>query len=292
VLTASAAPRYAPLATAAVVACMFGAMLVWELARPLRRSVERKTVRIARNLTNGGLSLLVAVILQTLVVVPVAQWTFQHRVGLLNTIDVPGALNVAIALLLLDYTLWIWHWASHRVPFLWRFHLVHHIDRDLDASTALRFHFGEHGLSTFYRAAQIAVIGASPLAVWIWQLVLFASIFFHHANVALPVRVERVLVRLLVTPRMHGIHHSTALNETNSNWSSILAVWDYLHGTILLSVPQRDVVIGVPAYQQPRDVTIGRTLALPFVKQRGDFLREDGTIALRDVPPHTRQLAE
>lgn len=87
---------------------------------------------------------------------------------------------------MLDYTLWFWHFANHRIAFLWRFHLVHHIDRDLDSSTALRFHFGEHALSIVYRVVQIVVIGASPLALWIWQLTLFASNLFHHANIELP----------------------------------------------------------------------------------------------------------
>jgi sterol desaturase/sphingolipid hydroxylase (fatty acid hydroxylase superfamily) len=156
----------------------------------------------------------------------------------------------------------------HRVPFLWRFHLVHHVDRDLDASTALRFHAGEHVLSVAYRAAQIVVIGADPLAVWIWQIILFVSILFHHSNVRLPARWERVVVRLVVTPRMHGIHHAQREEWTNSNWSSILTCWDFLHRT-MRRVPDEEIVIGVPAYADPTEVTIGRILTLPF-RRRGD----------------------
>ena len=175
--------------------------------------------------------------------------------------------------MLLDYTLWWWHWANHRVPFLWRFHLVHHVDRDLDASTALRFHFGELALSLPVRAAQMAIIGVDSQTLWLWQTILFASILFHHGNLRLPVRLERVLVRLIVTPRMHGIHHSNRRDETDSNWSSLLSAWDYLHRTMRLDVAQPEITIGVPAYSDPSDVTLGKMLLLPFRRQRRDWER-------------------
>ena len=169
--------------------------------------------------------------------------------------------------MLLDYTLWFWHYANHRVPFLWRFHLVHHADRDLDGSTAFRFHFGEHALSVPVRALQVAAIGVEPGALWVFQVVLLASVVFHHSNVRLPVGLERVLVRFVVTPRMHGIHHSIVREETDSNWSSGLTVWDRLHGTLRLDVPQEEITIGVPAFREPEQVTLGRSLALPFERQ-------------------------
>ncbi len=232
--------KSAQLITAAVVAFVFGTMLVLERLRPLRRTVEPKPRRIARNLTTGALALAVVTLLGAPLLDPLSRWIMARHIGILNLAGATGAAHLVLAILLLDYTLWFWHFANHRLAFLWRFHLVHHVDRDLDSSTALRFHFGEHALSMFYRAVQIIVIGASPAAVWTWQLIVFASILFHHGNVALPPRLERWLVRVIVTPRMHGIHHSDQFSETDSNWSSLLSVWDYLHGTILLSVPQRD----------------------------------------------------
>ena len=269
------------LITATVIVAVFGAMLLLELRRPLRRSVESKPRRIVRNLTTATTALAVSILLQTPLLVPVSQWTLTRRIGLLNTFAMPSALRTIIAVVLLDYTLWFWHYANHRVPFLWRFHVVHHIDRDMDASTALRFHFGEQALSILYRGAQIVAIGATPFAVWAWQAILFGSILFHHSNVELPIAWERRLVRVIVTPRMHGIHHSDRLNETNSNWSSLLSWWDYLHRTIILGVPQNSVTIGVPAYRNPSDVTIGRILLLPFRRQRLDFHLSDGSISMR-----------
>ena len=278
-LSVTQPPRFGAVITASVIVVVFAAMLILELRRPLRRSVESKSRRLVRNLTTGAAALAISTLLQTPLVVPVSRWLLARRIGLLNAIAMPAALQTLLSVVLLDYTLWFWHYANHRVPLLWRFHLVHHVDRDLDASTALRFHFGEQALSIVYRCVQIAVIGATPLAVWIWQAILFASILFHHSNVELPIAWERRLVRFIVTPRMHGIHHSDRLDETNSNWSSLLSWWDYLHHTIILGVPQKSVTIGVPAYQSPSDVTIGRILVIPFIRQRRDFHLSDGSIS-------------
>jgi len=153
---------------------------------------------------------------------------------------------------------------------------VHHVDRDLDASTALRFHFGEMALSVFFRMAQVRLLGVSPTAASVWQTLLLASIAFHHSNLRLPPHIERRLVRFIVTPRMHGIHHSDHRDETNTNWSSLFSWWDRLHGTLRLDIPQDAIEIGVPAYQDPRDVTVGRIIVLPFVEQRDDWMDEAG----------------
>jgi sterol desaturase/sphingolipid hydroxylase (fatty acid hydroxylase superfamily) len=275
----------------AVVGGFFAALVVLETLRPLRPSVERKPRRVARNLGLAGLGAAVLSLLQAPLLVPVADWARRGQLGLLNWLDLPRGVEIAAAVLLLDYTLWHWHWLNHRVPLLWRFHLVHHVDLDLDASTALRFHFGELALSVVYRLLQVVAIGADPFAVALWQLLLVASILFHHSNLRLPAGVERVLVRFVVTPRMHGIHHSDYENETNSNWSSLLSAWDYLHGTLLLSVPQRAIAIGVPAYRDPREVTLRKVLAQPFREQRDDW-RDAGGIRRRDHLPPTARLAE
>jgi sterol desaturase/sphingolipid hydroxylase (fatty acid hydroxylase superfamily) len=177
-------------------------------------------------------------------------------------------MEVTLAVVLLDYTLYLWHVLTHRVPFLWRFHVAHHVDLDLDASTALRFHFGELAISTVWRAAQVALIGVSPLSFSVWQTFLLLSVLFHHSNVRLPIEVERKLNLLFVTPRMHGIHHSIVREETDSNWSSGLTVWDWLHGTLRLNVPQYEITIGVPAYREAEEVGLAQVLKMPFARQR------------------------
>ena len=206
------------------------------------------------------------------------------------TLGLPAWLETCAAVLLLDYTLYLWHILVHKVPFLWRFHQPHHVDLDLDASTALRFHFGEMVLSVPWRAAQILLIGSSPLSLSVWQTATLMEVIFHHSNLELDPETERRLCRWIVTPRMHGIHHSMVPEETNSNWSSGLALWDRLRGTLRLNAPQHDVTVGVPAYRHPRDVTLPKVLGMPFGKQRDSWtLPGDGRPARK---PHAELVDE
>jgi len=136
-----------------------------------------------------------------------ADLTQAKRWGLLPRLRLPSLVRGLLGLLALDYTLYWWHFLTHRVPLLWRFHQVHHSDRDMDATTALRFHFGEIAISVLFRAGQMLVIGPTPLTVAVWQVFLFLCILFHHSNVRLSLPFERHLARILITPRLHGIHH-------------------------------------------------------------------------------------
>ena len=261
-------------------------LFLWiETLRPLRRRKEDRMIRLGRNVSTAGLGFATVELLQTPILLPVSSWVTDRGFGLLSWIGARGALRLVLTILLMDYTLWWWHRINHQLPFLWRFHAVHHVDLDMDASTAIRFHFGELGFSVFYRALQIVVIGADPFSVAVWQVLLFSCVLFHHSNTRLPFGLERVLVRAIVTPRMHGIHHSDFLNETDSNWSSLLSAWDYLHGTIRLNVPQDEVTIGVAAIQNPRQVTLGNILAMPFRRQPDYWRLPDGSRALRPHPP-------
>lgn len=265
-----------PWVTPVVAILAFAAMAIGETIASLRLRREPRAPHTIRNLATGGLAAAIVLPLQLLILVPAALWIESRGIGLLALVSLPSWIEIAIAFLLLDYTLWWWHRFNHTIPFLWRFHLIHHIDLDLDASTAFRFHFGELTLSVLARTLQIAIIGASPVAVSIWQAVLFVSILFHHSNMRLPVGLERFLVLFIVTPRMHGIHHSNYRNETDSNWSSILSLWDRLQGTLVLNVPQQAITIGVPAYDDPSEVGWAKIQLNPFLRQRDDW----------DVPDH------
>ncbi len=278
-------------AAATIVAFLI--LLVFESRRPLRRQRESKLRRVTRNLTAGGIALAVATLLQTPFLVPAARWAAMRHFGLLNLVHLSRPVRIALAIVLLDYTLWIWHRINHVVPFFWRFHLVHHVDRDMDSSTAFRFHFGEQALSVAYRLGQIVLLGIDPVSLWIWSGALAVSVVFHHSNTRLPVALEQSLVKVIVTPRMHGIHHSNYRNEANGNWASLFSAWDYLHGSVLLGVPQDTVEIGVPAYGREEDVTLGKILAMPFVKQKEDWVGEAGPRVERPhEPSQARRLAE
>jgi sterol desaturase/sphingolipid hydroxylase (fatty acid hydroxylase superfamily) len=147
------------------------------------------------------------------------------------------------------------------------------MDLDLDVSTSFRFHFGEMVFSIALRAVQIALFGIPIQLFLVYEILFQAATEFHHSNLRLPVSFERRLVSLIVTPRMHGIHHSVVRAETDSNFSVVLSIWDRLHRTIRLNVPQDEITIGVPAYQDPSDQKLSALLLLPFRKQR-DYWRE------------------
>jgi sterol desaturase/sphingolipid hydroxylase (fatty acid hydroxylase superfamily) len=280
-----------------VVGGTFAALVAAELRAPLRRG--RHEPKLRRNIRNMAVAAISAAAIQLSdapVTSPLSRHVERRRWGLLKQLRLPLILEIPLALLMLDYTLYLWHVAFHKVPLLWRFHKVHHADLDMDASTAIRFHFGEMVMSVILRTSQILVIGVSPLVLSIWNTWLLCSVMFHHSNVKLPARVERWLSRLIVTPRMHGIHHSVVPEEMNSNWSSGLTLWDWLHRTLRRDVPQDAITIGVAELREPKDVTLPRLLEMPFVaqpptNQPDDSIRcTDPTAALAG-PRYTRTSA-
>lgn len=262
-----------PWAGAGFVMGALGILLLLERKRPLRKMTQSKLKRDTRNLAMAAFSAATIKALERPIVGPLTRLVEYRRWGLVKRLGLPPGLETLLVVILMDYTLYFWHYLTHKIPFLWRFHEAHHIDLDLDTTTALRFHFGEMVLSTPWRALQILIIGVSPRNFSIWQAATTVEILFHHSNVKLPERLERWLSRVIVTPRMHGIHHSTVKEETDSNWSTIFSLADRLHGTLKLNVPQDLITIGVPAYQDPEQVSLGMSLALPFQIQVWQWTR-------------------
>ena len=243
---------------------ILGGLAFLECRRPLRTEKEAKARRNGRNPAVAALGALTIHFAESPVVYPLAEIADRRRWGLLKQLRLPRPLEAIAALLLLDYTLYLQHVLHHRVPLLWRFHAVHHVDLDLDASTALRFHFGEIALSLPYRAVQVLLIGADPGILLVWQTFVLFSIMFHHSNIRLPEALERRLTRFIVTPRMHGIHHSNDPRNQNSDWSGGLTLWDAFHGTLNLGVPQEDLQIGIEGFERPEQVTLPKIIAQPF----------------------------
>jgi sterol desaturase/sphingolipid hydroxylase (fatty acid hydroxylase superfamily) len=241
-----------------------GSVLLLERQRRARRYVERPSTHTGRNLVVAGLAAATVHLLEAPVVVPVARAVARRRWGLTGIVPGPAWLRDLLAVLLLDYTLYIWHILVHRVPCLWRFHLVHHVDLDLDASTGLRFHAGEIAASIPWRAAQVLAIGVRPTALTVWQSLTIASVLFHHSNTQLSTPSERVLSWIVATPRMHAIHHSTNPAQLESNFSSGLAIWDRMHRTARFDAEPAKVTVGVVGHLDPRDVALVRILKLPF----------------------------
>lgn len=269
------------LGAVALFALLFGS----ERLLPLRNSTHSLVGRLLVNIAISILTFVAAAFL----VQPAAQWALswsgEKPVGLVHLVALPVWLELALSFLLMDLAFYYWHVANHRAPFLWRFHNVHHADPDLDVSTAFRFHFGEVALSSLFTLIQVSVIGPSVWAFAVYSAAFQAEVLFHHSNLRLPIGFERLLNKVLVTPRMHGIHHSIIHDETDSNWSSGLTLWDWLHGTLKLNIPQDEITIGVAAYREPRQVTFPKMMKMPFEPHLPETWRLPG-----DGVPQRRQL--
>jgi sterol desaturase/sphingolipid hydroxylase (fatty acid hydroxylase superfamily) len=271
--------QHGPVIIAVCVVTLF----VLEAAVPLRVRVRPRLSRWLVNLVMTGITFVLGTYVVKLAAVRLSFAAEQANFGLLHVLPLPGAARFVLGFLLMDLTFYYWHRANHEVPILWRFHNVHHVDPDVDTSTSFRFHFGEVLYSTFFRVAQVGLIGISPLTFFFYELVFTCETAFHHTNVRIPVALERALNLVIVTPRMHGIHHSAVKEEVNSNYSVIFRWWDLIHGSLHLNVPQSAVTIGVPAYLGRGDNSVPALLKLPFVKQREYWGGPVGTVPTRSV---------
>ena len=251
-----------------ILIVMFLILLLLETKFILRERVQNRWKRMVINFIVA----IPAFALLRLLFIPAMVWlatqNVEWQIGLNYILNGPQWLTVIFSFLLLDYSNYLWHITMHKLPLMWRFHLVHHTDLDLDITTAFRFHFGEMIGSVLFRGAAVLLIGVSPLIVLIYEIIFEAATQFHHTNFKLPLRLEKAINYVVVTPRMHGIHHSIVKEETDSNYSVIFSFWDRMHKTARLNVPQSEVVIGVPQYPDEKELTIGKLLKLPFTNIR------------------------
>jgi sterol desaturase/sphingolipid hydroxylase (fatty acid hydroxylase superfamily) len=244
-----------------------------ELLRPKRRLSVAKPRRWLTNLGIAGIDTVVLRIMAALAVpiaaVTAAFFAREHGIGLLNQVSWPNWLEVVIALLVLDFAIWLQHLVSHKVPVFWRLHQVHHTDRDIDVTTAVRFHPVEIALSMLWKIVVVVPLGASPLSVFLFEVILNACAMFNHANIALPEWLDRVLRILVVTPDMHRVHHSVYRSEHDRNFGFNLSLWDRLFRTYVAEPKdgQTGMTIGLTAYQTEDPTRFGWSLWLPFGTQ-------------------------
>lgn len=275
------------------VALLLGALLVLLVAEslwPLRRVTQSKLRRAAINLALAAVGAVAVRVLLLPLVLMVSSDVADRGWGLFPLLGVTGPLAVVSTLLALDYTLYVWHVANHRWEFLWRFHGVHHADLDMDVTTASRFHVGELCFSAGYRSAQIVAFGVDPATLLLFETLVTLCAQFHHSNLRLPFALERRLQWLVVTPRMHGVHHSIVQAETDSNFSTIWTFWDRLHRTLRLNVPQGEITIGVPGYREFARVGFWRSVfMIPIESPR--WALPDGSVPARQPSPLPRGVA-
>ena len=244
---------------------VFAIVALWELAAPRRALTVSKALRWGSNLGLVALNTLVLRLMFPLAAVGVAAFGVANGWGLLNHFEVPFWLAVPVAVIAMDFVIWLQHVMVHAVPALWRLHQVHHADLDYDLTTGARFHPIEIALSMLIKLATITVLGPPVLAVVIFEVLLNATAMFNHGNIHLPEAVDRVLRRVVVTPDMHRIHHSVVRAEHDSNYGFALSVWDRIFRTYRAQpIAGHDAMVVGLEWQDERPARLGWALGLPF----------------------------
>ncbi len=263
------------------VAFFIGVFLVvaaWEALAPRRRRQLSRWKRWPANLGIVALNTALVRFLLPTTAVAFAILGEQRGWGLLNTIGLPHWLAIVLAVLALDFAIYLQHVLFHAVPVLWRLHRMHHADLDIDVTTGTRFHTVEIAASMFLKLAAIAALGAPAVSVLVFEILLNATSMFNHANIRLPVGIDRVLRWLVVTPDMHRVHHSIVPQETNSNFGFNAPWWDRLFGTYRAqpAAGHEGMTIGIEQFRSPREQRLDRMLTQPF--------REDPVAGLPAAP--------
>jgi sterol desaturase/sphingolipid hydroxylase (fatty acid hydroxylase superfamily) len=236
----------------------------WETWRPFFGQRSDRVRHAVRNLAIALFNLAILGLAFGFVTVTVAHWTEENDFGLLNRLDVAGPIRFGLALLLLDAWMYVWHRANHTIPLLWRFHRMHHSDRHMDVTTATRFHLGEHVGASVLRLGLILLIGLEIWDLVVYDTLVIAITQFHHADISIG-RWDRWLRLVIVTPDMHKVHHSDWRAETDSNYSTVLSVWDRLAATFRHRQDPKTLVFGLNEFSEPSWQSWWGMMKTPFV---------------------------
>jgi sterol desaturase/sphingolipid hydroxylase (fatty acid hydroxylase superfamily) len=261
---------YEPLIRLGVFFGVFLGMALWEARAPRRQLLLDRPSRWTTNWAIALLDAAVVRVLFPLAAVGAAIDAGAQGWGLFAALDWPVWLEFLLTLVILDFAIWVQHVASHRIPALWRLHQVHHADRDIDVTTAIRFHPIEIALSMALKIGLVYLLGADPWAVLAFEVILNGCAMFNHANIRLPKPVDAALRLVIVTPDMHRVHHSIRRAEHDANYGFNLSVWDRLFG-VYVDQPaggHQGMTIGLPPYQSDAPTRLGWSLALPFRRLR------------------------
>jgi len=232
---------------------------------------RRPTVsRLKRWRTNVPLSLVNGVIyhlIYTGAIIALIQAGEAQGTGLLNSRALPGWLKITAGVLILDFFIYLWHLLTHVVPFLWRFHRVHHSDLNMDVTTANRFHLGEFLFTGLIRMAVVYTFGIGLTAYVLFEVLVNLAVQFHHSSIRVPVWLERAWAILFVPPFLHRIHHSIRIKrERDSNYGVIFSVWDRMLGTLTTEVNQEKIVIGIGSHRDFGRLGFWDLLRMPFTR--------------------------
>lgn len=252
---------------------IFAAMAVLEALAPRRRRTLSRWARWPGNLGIVVLNTLALRLVFPVAAVGLAALAQERGWGLLNSVALPDWVKFVAAFLLLDLAIYLQHVMFHAVPALWRLHRMHHADLDFDVTTGARFHPLEILLSMGLKLAVVAALGAPAVAVLAFEVVLNATSMFNHANLGLPLSIDRALRWILVTPDMHRVHHSVVVNETNSNFGFNLPWWDRLLGTYRPqpAAGHEGMTIGLDVFRDPGQLRLDRMLIQPLIGKAGAY---------------------
>jgi len=245
---------------------IFAVVILWEGLAPKRPRLYSRWSRWPSNLGIVALNTLLVRLVFPVAAVGLALVAAEAGWGLFHLVDWPLWLEVLLAVVLLDFAIYMQHVMFHAVPLLWRLHRMHHTDQDYDLTTGARFHPIEILASMMIKLAVVGFLGAPPVAVIIFEILLNATAVFNHGNIGLPGPVDKVLRWLVVTPDMHRVHHSVVVNETNSNFGFNLPWWDRAFGTYVAqpAAGHDGMTIGLDIFRQPEDQRLDKMLIQPF----------------------------
>jgi sterol desaturase/sphingolipid hydroxylase (fatty acid hydroxylase superfamily) len=244
----------------------FFIFLLFEYLKPYRLPSVAKTKRLLTNISLTLLNSLVLSIVFATATINSALNVSANHLGILNTFSLPFWIKVFLSIVFMDLVFYVWHLLNHNIPLLWRFHRVHHSDLNMDVSTASRFHIGELALASCIKIVFIYLIGANVVSVILFEGLLGLTAQFQHSSLRVPLWFERAFWLLLVPPSMHRIHHSVVIRERDTNYGTILSIWDRALGTLLKNVDQEGIVIGLGPYRKPGDLGLLSLLAMPFTR--------------------------
>jgi sterol desaturase/sphingolipid hydroxylase (fatty acid hydroxylase superfamily) len=252
---------------------VFVVVALVELAVPRRSLTTSKTSRWFANI---GIVIINTVVLRFLVpagALGISVWVGRQGWGVFNYVDWPFWVEVILSVILLDFVIYLQHLMFHAVPLLWQFHMMHHADLDYDVTTGSRFHPIEIIISMGVKATAISVLGAPPVGVIIFEILLNGTAMFNHGNFYIPLGVDRILRLVVVTPDMHRVHHSVFPSETNSNFGFNLPWWDRLMGTYRAQPTKGHdgMTIGLNQFRDPARLTLLRIIALPFIGKGSSY---------------------
>jgi len=264
---------YEPYIRLAAFGSVFVVMAAWELIGPRRKQAIGRGWRWPNNLGVVVVDTLLVRILFPTTAVALALFAEARGFGLFNVVGLPACIGVVVTVVILDLAIYLQHVLFHAVPALWRLHRMHHADLEFDVTTGLRFHPIEIVLSMLIKFTVVIALGASPVGVLIFEVLLNATSMFNHGNVRIPPGFDRILRWLVVTPDMHRVHHSILARETNSNFGFNLPWWDRLFGTYRAqpAAGHDAMTIGIEQFRDPRELGLDRMLLQPFRGMAGRY---------------------